>query len=170
MADKYPTPNDNVRIFAPDTRLQDKIGPGVALEQVITPQALNDAQQVIKESADDILSAIKTDLVRLGEAADTLKPDAQPGMSLPPVIEAAFAIKSKAAFCGYSFASSLAKSLQIFCETDAARQPLTPKTIEIIQAQVAGLQTIFTNKLAGDGGTLGATILAELQKLSGKTL
>jgi hypothetical protein len=166
MADKNPD-SDEVRIFQPDTALKEKLGPNASFDQIVSPQAIAAAQDVITQSSDDILAALKADLMRLQHGVDRLAAGQAAEAALQPVIEAAFAIKSKAGLCGYPFASALAKSLHVFCELDTIRtQPLAAKSIQIIRSQAAGLRTVFTNKITGDGGKVGAAILGELQKLS----
>jgi len=162
-----PTAPDDVRVFQPDTALKKKLG-GASFDQAVTPQAIAAAEDVIVKSSDEILATIMNDLVRLQKAMDQLSANATATTALVPIIETAFAIKSNAGLCGYPFASSLAKSLHVYCELDAVQQqPLSAKSLAILRSQMAGLKTIFANKITGDGGKVGATILAELQKLTG---
>jgi hypothetical protein len=161
-----PTSPDDVRIFQPDTALKKKLG-GASFDQVVTPQAIASAEEVIIKSSAEILATIMNDLVRLQKAMDQLSVNAAANTALTPIIETAFAIKSNAGLCGYPFASSLAKSLHVYCERDAVQQqPLSAKSLAILRSQMAGLKTIFANKITGDGGKVGAAILQELGKLT----
>jgi hypothetical protein len=167
MANENPDDDNEVRVFQPDIALKEKLGPNTSFDQVITSKVIDAAQDVIAKSSDEILATLKQELTRLQQITQGLKPGDLGEATLKPVIEAAFAIKSKAGLCGYSFASSLAKSLHVYCELDTVQtQPLTEKSLKIIQAQIAGLKTIFANKITGDGGAVGGAILGELQKLS----
>ena len=162
--------NDEVRVFQPDTSLKQKLGPHASFDQVVGNEAMTAAEDVIAKSSAEILAGLLEELGHLQEAAAQLKANSPGSTALTRVIVAAFSIKSSAGLCGYPFASSLAKSLHVFCELDAVRhQPLSPKSLKIIQSQIAGLKTIFANKITGDGGQVGAAILDELRKLSEDT-
>lgn len=158
---------DNVRVFQPDTTLKEKLGPGGSFDRAVGPQILAAAEDVIAKSSDEILTGLQFELGLLQHAVDSLTVGALPEIALKPIVAAAFAIKSNAGLCGFPFASSLAKSLHLYCEMDAVRTvPLSEKTLQVVRAQATGLKAIFTNKITGDGGAVGAAILTELQKLS----
>jgi hypothetical protein len=159
--------DDNVKILQPDMSLKEKLGPSASFDQVVKPQTIAAAEDVIAKSSTEILASLLNELDRLQHAVLRLHTGQQAEPTLKAVIEAAFAIKSNAGLCGYTFASSLAKSLHTYCELDEVyKQPLTEKSLGIIRTQVGGLKAIFTNKMTGDGGKVGAAILSELQKLS----
>lgn len=168
MANTNSETND-VRVFQPDMSLKQKLGTNVSFDQVVTAEVVTSAEEVIVTSSGDILAGLLEDLGRLQLAVAPLKANSVGSTTLADVIAAAFAIKSNAGLCGYPFASSLAKSLHVYCEIETARaQPLSEKSLKIIRTQVAGLNTIFANKITGDGGQIGAAILGELNKLSGE--
>lgn len=161
------TEHGEVKIFAPDRALKEKIGNDMTFDQVVTPQVVEAAQNVIVQAAGDILTTVLIELEHVQAAAAKLAVGMDGDTALSPMIEAAFAIKSKAGLCGYPFASQLAKALHVFCELDAVKnQPITMKSLDIIRSQVAALSTVFSQKLTGDGGKVGMAILAELQKVS----
>ncbi len=155
-----------VVIRPPSFVLKEKIGSDMTFAQITTPQVIKQAEEAIEQSAETVLADNIVDLVRLNKLAGALTPDETGGTALKELIDAAFAIKSKAGMCGYPFASLLAKSLHNLCELESVRkEKLSPRLIRIIQCHVEGLKTVFAQKITGNGGQTGIAILAELRRL-----
>lgn len=160
------TPDDDVKIYAPDMTLKKKLGPGVTFESLVTPAVMQAVEQTVADQRPAIMEEIEEELRYLKSAYEQLG-IGSPSERLTPVAAAAFAIKSKAGFCNYPFASELARSLHVFCEMDVIRAvPLSPKTIEVVHCHIRGLQTVFTQKIMGDGGVVGLKIMHELGRLT----
>ena len=159
-----PEDDDDVIIVPPDKSLLQKIG--VAnLDEVFSSGLINSAQNAITDSAGEFLEEALTDAKTLETLfQDVLQSYTAPPTDLAPMIDCAFAIKTKTGLAGYDLVSTLAKSLQFYCEarTDVV---LTQKNIDIIQWHVSTIQQILKLKIQGGGGAMGDAIRAELIKL-----
>jgi len=154
----------DARISPPDYTLRTKVGG--KLDQLITPQSVQAAEQVIVETADLFLKEglAQTEALERANAALQRDPSTK-DRTLPLIIESAFSIKTKVISSGYDLASALAKSLHVLCEAMLKRE-LTPKDLELIQWHVTSLRLLLRGGLKGDGGPTGAAILEQLQLIA----
>ncbi len=159
------TTEDDVRILPPDQTMQKKLG-GAKLDTLFSNEAVQEAQQVIVESAADFITETLADLQTLEEATKTLAaaPE-QNHQVLATVINMSFAIKAKAGLGGYNLVSTLAKSLNSRCELlgDAS---LTPTNLSIITWHVDSMRQMLTMKIKGMGGAVGQAIITELNTMA----
>lgn len=156
--------DDGVVIHAPDLTMKKKLGPGKSLGAIITPTTVERTEKVVANFEPEIVKEILAEFSELENIASHLKPNTTATSDLKIVIEKGFAIKSKAGFCNYALASSLARFMHLFCETLLDKQ-LTVKDISIISCFVSILKIIFERKIMGDGGATGNTIVQEAQRM-----
>jgi hypothetical protein len=157
---------DDVLIYEPNRTLKEKLGPNVTFAQVVTPQAIEEAEKVIVQAVDKIFSDNMEELAKLDKLMQFIA-FAPPGAPiLKEMSAAAFAIKCKAGLCGYDFAAVLAKSLHLFCEGLIGKK-FAAKEKEIVACHVKGLTTVFASRIKGDGGEIGKAIIRELEWLTG---
>lgn len=152
----------DVKIYAPDTSLQKKIG--VRPDRLFTSQAVSAAQKVIAKLADEFLEesvARLDDLVALNKQMQTTPESAL--RLMPSMVDAAFSIKAQAGQAGYDLAATLAKSLQLHCEQ--IKNQLSSKDLSLIQWHVVSIGQLLRQKIKGDGGKIGQVILEELKRL-----
>lgn len=161
---EQPTDEDGVTIHAPDLSMKKKLGPGKSLGAIITPSAIEKTEKVVANFEPEIVKEILAEFSELESIAAKLKPGAIATDDLKILIEKGFAIKSKAGFCNYSLASSLARFMHLFCETLLEKQ-LTAKDINVVSCFVNILKIIFERKIMGDGGATGNVIVQEAQRM-----
>ena len=158
------TDEDGVVIHAPDLTMKKKLGPGKTLGSIITPSTVEKTEKVVANFEPEIVKEILAEFSELENIAAQLKPGTVATADLKTLIEKGFAIKSKAGFCNYSLASSLARFMHLFCETLLEKQ-LTAKDINIVSCFVNILKIIFERKIMGDGGATGNVIIQEAQRM-----
>ncbi len=157
---------DNVKIFEPDHGLHVKIG-GTSLDQVLPPEAVEAAQAVIQESADQFLAESFTEMDKL-EAAFGNWRKAAGADGLTAIVRTAFAVKTAAGVGGYDLVAALAKSLHLYCER-SLEVGAPPLKASILEWHVSSLRTLLTARIKGMGGAAGEAVMAEVEKLCGPT-
>lgn len=164
MADEK-DPDDGVKIYAPDRTLHAKIG-NVDLDRIITPQVIRSAQEAIAQSADQFLNECTLALQDLDRSSEEFfKSPGDAERLLPPIVNAAFSIKTKAGLGGYDLISTLAKSLQQHCELLEGKKP-APKNLDLIRWHIGSIKLLLAGRVKGNGGGAGTAIMAELQRIS----
>ena len=163
MSDIQPD-EDGVAIHAPDLSMKKKLGPGKTLGTIITPAAIEKTEKVVANFEPEIVKEIKAEFSELEDLSSKLTPGIVATDILHILIEKGFAIKSKAGFCNYSLASSLARFMHLYCET-LLEKKLTLKDINIVSCFVNILKIIFERKIMGDGGATGNVIVQEAQRM-----
>jgi hypothetical protein len=158
------TDEDGVVIHAPDLSMKKKLGTGKTLSAIITPVIVEKTEKVVANFEPEIIKEILAEFSELENLAKHLKPNTVATDELKVLVEKGFAIKSKAGFCNYSLASSLARFMHLFCETLLDKQ-LTVKDTNIISCFVTILKIIFERKIIGDGGNTGNVIVQEAQRM-----
>ena len=154
--------DDEVKIFSPDTSLQNKIGPDI--DTVLSPQAVAAAQVVITQSEDTFLEESFVQLERLVVCNKTIQASPKTALqSIPSMIDIAFSLRSQTGVAGYQLVSALSKSLYLHCEL--LKSDLSTRDLNLIQWHVATIQQLLKGKMKGNGGDLGKVILAEIEKL-----
>ena len=163
MTDEF-APKGEVKIFPADYALKRKIG-NVNLDQILTPKIVEAAQEVIVNSSGQLLDEVFSETKMLDLAGRALKaaPDKWQKI-IPEIIPLAFAIKTKAGLGGYGLASTIAKSLQVFCEQLEGGN-LSAKNVDIIIWHIESIKRLLALKVAGTGGQTGEDILAEMEKI-----
>lgn len=163
MADE-PNPEDRVKILPPDRTLQKKLGTA-NLDQILSPQAVEVAQQVIVRSSDQFLEESVAEVKKLEITAQNLgaSPDKN-RQALREIVASTFSLKAKAGLGGYDLISMLAKSCHQYCEL-LGDANVTPANLLIVKWYVESLKRLLDMKVKGLGGPVGEAILAELKKL-----
>jgi hypothetical protein len=167
MADAL-NPDDKVKILPPDRTLQQKIGTA-NLDQLLSPQVVEDAQQVIVRSSDQLLDESIAEMKKMVLAAQSLSaaPD-KARQALREVTASAFSLKAKAGLGGYDLISLLAKSLNQRCE-QIGDSVVAVAQLPVLKWHVESLERLLSLKVKGMGGQVGEAILKELEKLGVKT-
>jgi hypothetical protein len=159
-----PVPEDDVKIYSPTYALRKKIG-NANLDQILTPKVIEAAQEVIVNSAGQMIDEVFSGMKELDQAARALKTGAANEQTLiTEIVALAFAVKTKAGLGGYDLVARIAKSLQLFCEQLESGE-LTAKNRELIIWHIGSINQLLALKTEGLGGALGEEILAELAKV-----
>jgi hypothetical protein len=164
MADKK-FPEDDVKIHAPSRKLHEKIS-AANLDQLLTPEVIQSAQEVIHQSSDQFLAeSIKIfDELEANYVKWRRKPEDNTSL-IPIITEASFSLKTKAGLAGYDLVFDLGKSLQLHCEKLSSTKKLTIKDMEIVRWHIESMRELFRTRTKGKGGTIGAAISSELDRL-----
>lgn len=162
MMDDKSDQNSDVKIYAPDTSLQKKIG--VDINALFSDQVIAEAQTLITQSADQFWEGSLSLLKDLTKIAAQIKERPEVGLSLMPLmVNSSFMLRAEAGQAGYDLAATLAKSLQFQCQQKKER--LASKDLNLIQWHVDSLGQILQGGVKGDGGEVGKVIMAELERL-----
>jgi len=157
-------PKQETKIHAPDRSLHAKIG-NANLDQVLSPQVVEGAQSTIRASSEQFWSESMTRLAVLDKFYDALGKAADAESQMTGLASEAFALKVSAGLGGYTLVSSLAKSLHKQCELLGGKKPAA-KNLELIKWHIESIRQLLSAKVAGDGGAVGASIAAELERLA----
>ena len=163
MSDE-PNADDGVRIIPPDLTLKKKLG-GTSLDRILSPQAVEAAQQVIAGASDQFLEACVAEVDKLELAVQKLAaaPD-QCRSLMREVIDFTFSLKANAGLGGYDLISLLAKSCHQRGELLSEAGVLMPATLLVLKWYVESLKRMLAIKVKGmGGGAVGVAILAELK-------
>lgn len=157
------TRDDDAKILPPSKRLQEKIGQNTKLDNIITEERLDVAQQSAVKSLELFIANTDKDLQALEH---TVKADLKAGQAGPKavqkVLDPAFSIKSRAGVYGYELASSIARSLHHYMEDMTAMQD---HDITIVEAHIKALRGVFAHNITGDGEQIGEELIKSLENL-----
>lgn len=151
-------------IIQPDNALKVAIGFSGALNSIITPAVLEEAQRSIDELHDESLQWIKEDLTALEEGLATLA-SAPETHVLERMREVALSIKSRAGTFGYVLASDVARQLYLFLCSDYDVSNAAHTTV--LRKHIDTIKVIFASGMKGKD-KLGNEVLMELQRLIAK--
>jgi hypothetical protein len=154
--------NEFVRVIKPDTSLKDRIGSDVNLRDILKPEVIEEAQQVIDEKKDEYLDLIRQDIAQM-EAIFEKMPDVQVDMQLlATLLQHAQNVRDRAGTFHYQLASDIARSLINYSgriRQDDAHYRL------VLRKHLDGIQTVFRENITGSGGLVGVDLLESLQLL-----
>lgn len=157
-------PDDHAEEFEPDFSLKNKIGKDLPIGEVLTTENIKEAQQVINASQEDFVKWVENDLKMLESYFKQAYADAENALEAVVNIQKyAFSIKSQSGTFGYDLGSAIAKSLYDFCENNYVVGD--NKHILVIRKHIDALNTIFHQKITGDGGATGQAVYQALGKM-----
>lgn len=125
--------------------------------------ALARAQAAVAELGDQYLSWVSADLARLEDCLNGIDDPPAPAQ-LRAAFEVAHVIKGQGGTFGYPLVTGIANLLCRYLER--ARQG-APYRAEIAGACQKSLQRIVADRITGDGGELGAAVMAMLREKTG---
>ncbi len=153
---------DVARIVRPENKLKKKIGSDVNLREILQPDVIQNAQQVIMDKKAEFLDWASEDLAIMEEAYYKLKTS---GVT-PPLLEIisrhAETLRDRSGTFGYHLGSDIAKSLARYCALSA---PINQHLAIVIRTHMDGLQTVFKDHVTESGGLIGMELLQGLKKL-----
>jgi two-component system, chemotaxis family, chemotaxis protein CheY len=157
---------DLPKLWLPDFSLKLKLGRGIKLQDFITPDVLNQAQNAINAIADASLQWIKDDLTQLTGLCKIMT-DGKSTETIPQEIgELALSINSRAGTFGFTRGAEIAYALYLFTRNKLDTQNKGHHIV--VQKHIEVLHIILGNQMSGDAGAIGAQITAELRALSNK--
>ena len=152
-------------IFQPDFTLKEKIGKDSSITELLRPEMLQMAQQVIQDSKKDFIGYMKEDILDIQKCLEKLQQTSWDANVLDHFMRLVLQIKARAGTFGYPLASEIARKLFVFCEDEYRAK--SDHTL-VMRKHVEGLSTVILKNIEGNGGPLGRELLASLDKLAQK--
>ncbi len=155
-----------VRVLPPDHSLRKIIGEDADLNEIFSVENIGKAQNVINEHKAGFVEWVMKDIATLEECYTKMVSNpAACATESQKLARTALIVKSQAGTFGFELATTVAKSLEDFCNNDF-RPSLDHMTV--IRKHIDVLEAIFQKNIAGDGGTMGSDLSESLSRLVSK--
>lgn len=158
MSDK-----DVARIVRPENKLKKKIGLDVNVRELLQPDVIQQAQQIIVDKKDEFLGWAAESLLQMEAAHYGLhhgSPD--PQILLSTLTREAESLRDRSGTFGYHLGSDIAKSLARYC----AQTSITNEHLALVaRKHLDGLQIVFKDNVTDSGGMIGMELISSLKKL-----
>lgn len=155
---------DDVRAiyFRPANRLRDKLGPNALRGRVdFDPLVIQAAENRIKELVGDYAEWVMKYLDSISESQAALEQNLKDyGKHIANINDIAHELRGQGGTFDYPLITAFAKSLYDATRDSSAK--VTPNKIKLIEAHVNAIRVVFKDKVKGDGGKVGATLLKEI--------
>jgi two-component system chemotaxis response regulator CheY len=161
--------DDTPRMIMPDYTLKQKIGMEVPVELITNPLTVAASEDEISKAQAEFMQAMLKDVETLEESYQALikSPDNTKKL-VGNIKDAAFSIKSRAGIFGYIRATEVANQLYNFCRRYYDKD--NKYHLIILEKHIQTIVVIFSHKITGDGGAIGAELMRDLAKLINKYL
>jgi hypothetical protein len=151
------------KIIKPPTSIKSKVGiggPGAA-----DLAAIERAEQATANLAGDYLEWVQEDLEKIQNAANALivAKDDDAASGLNDVFQISHDMKGQGGSFGYQLMTSIGDML---CGLVEGRQEAPPDLIEAIQVHIATMKLVIAERMEGDGGMEGRTLLKGLAQVA----
>lgn len=150
------------QIFSPPNTVRQKVtGSGGP-----TPEMLAKADAAIKKMTEDYPSWAINEVDRLGELIQSEADDQSRDQErLKEAYKLSHDMRGQGGSFGYPMITGVAGS---FCNFVNSLDAIDGKAVDILQAHVKAMRAVLQNRIAGDGGPIGAKILDGLNKAVAK--
>ncbi len=156
-------PDNEAKILPPDYSLKKMIGENVNIKEVFTEEVVEKAQGTIDLHQDKFLEWAINDVASLEAAYQkALDNAASNEAAVTEIEEISATLKARAGTFNFGLATSVAKSLNSFCQIH--RKP-TGEHLTVIRKHIDTLSVVFNKNITGDGGEVGKELLDNLFKL-----
>jgi glucosamine 6-phosphate synthetase-like amidotransferase/phosphosugar isomerase protein len=146
----------------PLNKLKKKIG-DVNLREILQPDVVQQAQQVIIDRKSDFLEWTAENLKQMEESYYHLTQQSDdPNTLLDIMARNADSLRDRSGTFGYQLGSDIAKSLSRYC---AATHAENPQLAIICRKHLDGLQIVFKDNVTDSGGAIGMELLQGLRLL-----
>ena len=156
--------DDTVNVIKPPDMLSSKVskgGPGA-----VDLAAIERAESVIANMADDYLDWVEDDLVKIANAQKELKANRdQSEHHLDKVFQVAHDMKGQGGSFGYDLMTILGNDLCRFIE---GKKTASDVDIEVIDLYISTMQIVISKRMSGDGGAAGNQVLTGLAAVVAK--
>jgi hypothetical protein len=156
--------DDTVNVIKPPDTLSAKVskgGPGA-----VDLAAIERAESVIANMADDYLDWVEDDLVRIAKAQKELKANRDKSEEyLDKVFQVAHDMKGQGGSFGYDLMTILGNDLCRFIE---GKKTASDVDIEVIDLYISTMQIVISKRMSGDGGAAGNQVLTGLAAVVAK--
>ena len=154
--------NSEAKIIKPPTSIKSKVG--ICGPGAIDTATIERAEQAITNLAGDYLKWVEEDLEKIQNAANTLL-TAQGGDvagGLNDVFQISHDMKGQGGSFGYQLITSIGDML---CSLVEGRKEAPPELMQAIQVHVATMKLVIAERMEGDGGLGGQTLLDGLDQV-----
>lgn len=149
-------------IKAPHSLRKAKLGNGPAK---LDPEVLRKAEKAVVALEKDFTGWAQQDMDTLDAALDRLRAGADMAAALGEIFRVALDMKGQGGSFGFQMITRIAGSLTDFLE---GRTAIGRIGVEAVAAHISAMRAIMAQNVRDDGGLTGQTLLAELQRLTGK--
>lgn len=152
------------QLLHPPNPLKLKVGTGGP--GAVTPEALDRAEAVIADLADDYLHWVEEDLAKLQAALENLKAaTGDNSAEVEAIFQIVHDIKGQGGSFGYQMMTQIGDHLCRFLES---LESAKPAEIDVIELHVSALRLVITEKMKGDGGAAGNSLYKGLEMVVAK--
>lgn len=155
--------SQDTKMWIPDLSLKIKLGKNAKLEDFITFDIINKAQEAINSIQDDAILWVSDNIKELKAFYSNLLSQPSPPTTKGDICNISLTINSRAGTFGYQRAGEISYMLYLFSQNKL--KPDNEKHHIIVEKHLQTLQVIISNKLSGDAGEIGALITEDLKKL-----
>jgi HPt (histidine-containing phosphotransfer) domain-containing protein len=156
---------EELEIINPPNTLKSKVkmgGPGA-----ISLDMIEKAEKVLSGLSDNYLEWVQEDLKNISAAFEELKAGkGDQKKILADIFRMSHDMKGQGGSFGYNLVTAVGNELCRMLEK--LPTPIGPSHIEAIGVHIDSMKLVISQKIKGDGGKMGASILAGLQKVSVK--
>ena len=163
------TLRDDVRAihFHPDNRVRIKLGPDAARRPVeFDPQVLRAAEARIQELVGDYADWVNKYIDSMAASLVALKPSVKPlkgnRKHIANINRIAHELHGQGGTFDYPLITDFGMSL--YRATADPKMLISSNTCKLIQAHIDGIRTVFSNRIQGDGGDVGAQLMTEIAR------
>ncbi len=156
--------SDKPQLINPPNPLKMKVGVGGP--GAVTPDALERADAVIADLADDYLTWAEEDLTNLQAALAKLKAtEGDNRAEVAAIFQIAHDVKGQGGSFGYQLMTEIGHHLCRFLES---LETANPAEIGVIGVHIDALRLVIANKMKGDGGAAGEALYKGLELVVAK--
>jgi len=157
--------NGGNKLIKPPTSINDKVGVGGP--GAVDLKTIERAEQAIANLAGDYLVWVEEDIERIQNAANALKKATgdEVASGLNEVFQISHDMKGQGGSFGYQLMTSIGDML---CGLVEGRTEAGPDVIEAIQVHISTMKLVIAERMEGDGGMGGRTLLEGLVQIANK--
>jgi len=150
--------------FRPANRLRDKLGPNAMRGQIdFDPLVIQAAETRIHELVGDYAVWVKNYLDTMGRSYKTLcRRDEDGKPHILAINQIAHELRGQGGIFDYPLLTSFGRSL--YNATLDTRGPITDNRLKLIEAHIDALRVVFNKRVRGNGGKVGAELLADIER------
>lgn len=156
--------DDTPRIIMPDHTLKKKMGFEVPVDLITNSETIAQSEELVNSLEGTFIVDIMKEVNNLEKAYKLLvdNPDHAKRLVIS-MKESAYVIKSRSGTFGFSRASEVADLLHKFCQDSYDKE--NKYHLIILEKHIQTISVIFSQRIKGDGGEVGAALLSDLAKL-----
>lgn len=154
--------DQDITLFDKDFGLLKKIGQAVNLDDIFSPELIEEAQAMVTNKENEYMSAASEDMIWLTNALKQLTLDPNNIQILQPMAVRVQAIKEKSGIFGFHMAVSTTMSLLKYL---AEIRAVTDEKLIVIKEHVDVLMVVFHKRIQGTGGDTGHQLTHYIEKM-----